>query len=342
MALNKTQISKIREELETCKKPLIFFHDDCDGLCSFLLLYRFVGDGKGIIIKTTPKVDEKFVKQVEEYGPDKVFIVDIAIVEQEFLDRIKIPVIWVDHHSPLKRTNVMYFNPRVEKVEDNMPVSYLIYKVVRQDMWISMMGAIGDWYWPDFAEEFKKEYPDLLSKEIDDPETALFETKLGKLIQIISFCLKGTTADAMKYTKILTRIKTPYEILNQETPAGKYVYKRYKAMNTEYENLLKQALKQKPDGKLLLFEYLHGNVSFTKDVANELLHRFPKEVTIIAREKSDEMKMSIRSKKIIIPPILQKALEGVEGHGGGHEHACGANVKKADFKRFIETFKSLL
>ena len=84
--LNQKQIKQIREELETCKRPLFFFHDDADGLCSFLLLYRFIKEGKGIIIKTTPRVDEKFLRKVEEYGPDKIFIVDIAIVDQYFLD----------------------------------------------------------------------------------------------------------------------------------------------------------------------------------------------------------------------------------------------------------------
>ena len=54
------------------------------------------------------------------------------------------------------------------------------------------------------------------------------------------------------------------------------------------------------------------------------------------------MKISIRSKSVIIPPILEKALEGVEGFGGGHEYACGANVKKKDFDRFIESFKKQL
>lgn len=342
MALTKEQISKIREELETCKRPLIFFHDDADGLSSFLLLYRFVKEGKGIIIKTTPRVDKRFIRKVQEYDPDKIFVVDIAIVEQDFLDQVKAPVIWMDHHTPLKRRNVQYYNPRVADADDNIPISYLAYEVVQQDLWISMVGAIADWHWPKFAEEFKKQYPDLLPKEINDPETALFETELGKLIQIVSFCLKGTTQDAMKCAKIMTRIKTPYEILNQETPAGKYIYKKYELVNKEYDELLKKALKTKPDGKLLLFEYKAGKISLTKDVANELLHRFPDNITIIAREKGDEMKMSIRSKTIVLNKILIEALQDVTGYGGGHEFACGANVKITDFKKFIENFKVLL
>lgn len=342
MALTKKQIQYVREELQTCKRPLIFFHDDADGLCSFLLFYRFVQEGKGVIVKTTPKIDSKFVYKVEEYSPDKIFIVDIAVVEQDFLDAVKAPVIWIDHHTPLKRDKVKYFNPRHEDVKDNMPISSVNYMIVQQDMWIAMVGTIADWHWPYFAEDFRKKYPDLLPKEIKDPETALFHSKVGDLVKIMSFCLKGTTSDAMKFTKIFTRIKSPYELLNQETPAARFVYKRYQEVEKGYRQLLDKALKQKPEEKILLFVYLHGNISFTKDIANELLHRNPEKVVIIAREKGDEMKMSLRSRDVNLLPILNNALKEVEGYGGGHEHACGANVKKRDFKEFIESFRKLL
>ena len=48
--------------------------------------------------------------------------------------------------------------------------------------------------------------------------------------------------------------------------------------------------------------------------------------------------MSIRSPKLL-PAALSKSLEGIEGYGGGHEYACGAAVKKKDFKMFIDNLK---
>jgi len=341
MGLTKEQITQIREELDTCKKPLIFFHDDPDGVSSFLLFYRYMREGKGVIIKTTPKIDERFLRQVQEYGPDKIFVLDIAMVEQEFIDQVNTKIIWIDHHTPLKRQNILYFNPRAKDPKDqslNVPTSYLCYQVVKQDLWIAMIGIVGDWHYPDIAEEFKKQYPDMLAKEIKDPESALFESKLGNLIEMVSFSLKGSTQDAMKCVKILTRINSPYEITKQETPGGKYLYKKYSEMKKEYQAMLNTAIKQKPIGKLLVFRYPSGSTSFTKDLANELLHRFPEYVIIIAREKDDELKMSLRSKTAVILPILLKVFEQVDGHGGGHEMACGANVKAAEFDKFLELF----
>ena len=60
-------------------------------------------------------------------------------------------------------------------------------------------------------------------------------------------------------------------------------------------------------------------MSFTGDLSNELLSKFRDKVIIIAREKSGEMKASLRSPQSInIQPVIMKALEGLEGYGGGH------------------------
>ena len=159
----KKDFDKIREELDYCKNPLIFFHDDPDGLTAFLMFYRYVGAGHGIVIKTNPKIDISYVKKVEEHSPDKVFILDIAMVEQDFLDAVKVPVIWIDHHEPLDRERVLYLNPRKIKRTDNIPASTLCYNVVNRDLWLAMIGAIGDWYFPPFADEFREAYPGLLA-----------------------------------------------------------------------------------------------------------------------------------------------------------------------------------
>ncbi|MBW2993365.1 DHH family phosphoesterase [Candidatus Woesearchaeota archaeon] len=336
--LAKKEIKEIRKELSEASNPLFFFHDDPDGVCSFLQLYRYVREGHGIIIKTTPNIGEKFLRKVEEYKPDKIFIVDIAMVEQDFIDKAKTKIIWIDHHTPLKRTgNVKYYNPRIKHPKKNVPVSYMCHQIVEQDLWIAMTGCIGDWYWPDFANKFKKEYPDLIAKPIKEAEIALFTTELGKLVRIFSFILKGKMKDVMKCIRILTRINSPYEILRQENSAGRFIYKRFEKMDKEYQKMLKYALSEgRVIDELLIYTYIHKKISFTSDLANELMHRYPNRIVIIAREKSGEMRMSLRSKTRTVLPILTESLKGIKGYGGGHEFACGANVAKEDFNKFIE------
>ena len=80
-------------------------------------------------------------------------------------------------------------------------------------------------------------------------------------------------------------------------------------------------------------------MSFTGDLANELIYKFPGKIVIVGREKDGEIRMSLRSSKINLRGILNKALVNVEGYGGGHEFACGANVKKRDFDVFISQIR---
>ena len=148
--LTKKHYQQIKDELDNCKNPLYFFDDDPDGLSSFLLLYRYKKEGHGIVVKTHPRLDIRLVPRLEDYKPDKVFVLDVALVEQDFIDQCKAPVIWIDHHGPYERNKVKYFNPRLNNKDSNIPTTYLCYKVVQQDLWIAMLGCIADYYLPDF------------------------------------------------------------------------------------------------------------------------------------------------------------------------------------------------
>ncbi len=339
--LRKREYEQIRDELDNCKNPLYFFHDDPDGVCSFLQFYRYKGEGVGVIVKSTPRIDHRFLKKVREVEPDKIFVLDIADITQEFIDKTNVPIIWFDHHGPYDRKKVKYFNPRVID-GSNPPVSFMSYFVFRRWEWISLIGTVSDWYLPEekSREILTKDHKDLLPDDISRPEDALFDTKAGLLSKIISFALKGTHSDAMKYVRVLTRIKSPYEILNQETAQGRYIYKKYEKINGMYDSLLKEALRMVDDSGFLIFTYSEDNMSFTGDLANELLYRYPEKMIVIAREKSGEMKCSLRSSAYVLPHMIDKAIAGFKGHGGGHEHAAGAVVKKEDFDEFINRLRA--
>ncbi len=337
--LTDKEVAKIKDALLSYKKPFFLFHDDPDGLASFLLFYRFVKEGRGYVVKALPKITKEYAKKVEDYGADIVFILDIAMVDQEFIDAVKVPIYWIDHHPVLERENVNYFNPR--KTVGNIPTPAMCYQIVQQDLWLTVTGCIGDWYWPtELVEEFRKKYPGLLPDEIKTVEQALLNSPLGKLIKLFSFNLKGTTNDVLQSIKTFTRIEGPFEILRSETPRGRFLLKRYEKINEQFEKLYSEAVKKKTDDKILLFTYQDDRLSLTKDVANELIANFPDKVIILGREKDDEYRCSLRSgKNIALDKIFAKALVGIEGYGGGHEQACGAAIKKHNFERFIENLR---
>ncbi len=336
--ISEKQLDEIRGFLKKSENPLFFFDDDADGFCSFLLFKKYVDKGKGVVIKSSPVLDVSFLRKVEEYSPDFVFILDKPMVSEEFVEGVHVPIIWVDHHAPVDVKGVRYYNPRVNNPDIYLPTSYICYKVVKQDLWVAMCGIVGDWLIPEFFEDFMKEYPDLVEKT-DNPGDVLYKQPLGKLVRILAFVLKGKISDVNKCVGILAKISTPYELLNQTTSRARFIYRRFEKIDKEYKELLDEAVKSATDDKVLAFYYPSKKMSFTGELSNELSYIFPDKLVIVGRKKGDEFRLSIRSKTHKLPKMIEKALEDVEGYGGGHEYACGGNIKSKDINKFVSNLR---
>jgi single-stranded DNA-specific DHH superfamily exonuclease len=343
MALTENQLSELRNLFDSSARPVILFDDDPDGLTSFLMIYKHIREGKGIPVKNAPELGPELAQKVNDYCPDLVIIVDVPIVNQEFIDKVKAKIVWVDHHPLVERKGVAYYNPRAQDPADNSPTSYWIYKTLKENIWIAMTGMIGDWFMPEqeIINEFIAAYPALLSPEIKKPEIALHNSKLGELVRIISFNLKGKTSDVIKSIKVLTRIKDPSEIIEQKTPAGNFIYKKYDKLREKYDALMKN-VKIKPGDKLVLFSYSSPDYSFSAEISNALIYKHPDKIILVVWEYNGEYKCSLRSTKMKLPPLIEKALEGVNGYGGGHDHAAGACIKIADFEQFVVNIRKQL
>src|SRR3989344_1239408 len=340
--LTSPEIALLQEELRTAKNPLFFYDADADGLCSFLLLYRIIKEGKGIRVSATSKIDLELVRKVQENHPDKIFILDIPMVDQLFVDAVKLPLFWIDHHQPQEVRKVHYFNPRISNPNSYFPTTRMAYQVSQNsdDLWIAAAGCLADWHMPDFIEQVIEKYPELLPEKCD-LATALYKHPIGRLEKLFFFLQKGPSAEVRKSISILTRISSPQEIFNQETAAGKFIYRRFEKVNAKYEEIFAQAKKNVTKSRIILFTYNSQQWSFTANIANQLSAVYPKKVVIIAREKSGSMKCSLRA-QFPIAEALERALIGVEGYGGGHPNACGAVIKQEDWERFLGQFKEEL
>ncbi len=336
--IDEKSIGKIRNALTSSSRPIIFFDDDADGLSSFLQFYKLNNEAKGVIFKSAKPIGLNFLKKVEESQADSVFILDIHSADQDFLDKLN-NAWWIDHHTPQKRKNVNYFNPMLDNEKDERPVSYWAYQITKKSTWLALAGCIGDWFLPEDLRT-TLEFPELLPEEIKRPEDALFKTDIGKLARIFNFILKGRNKEAMACVKVLTRIKSPYEILEGTTSQGRYIWKKYKKMDETYKKLKGSISKGKDN--LIVFVYPDDKTSLTSELSNELLYENPDKFIVIAREKNEEMKCSLRSSKYKVLPILKKSLKNIDGFGGGHLHACGCHIKKRDFEQFINNIREQL
>ena len=167
--LTKKQVKEIKEHLEKSQNPLFLFDNDQDGLCSFLLLQRYLGRGKGYPVKVSPKLTKDYFRKINELNSDYLFILDQPEVSEEFFEKVQeknIPVVWIDHHeiSGIKIPNfVNYYNPVYNKKKSSEPTTAICYQITqrKKDLWLGVAGCVADHFTPDFYEEFKKQYPEL-------------------------------------------------------------------------------------------------------------------------------------------------------------------------------------
>jgi len=333
--LTSKQLNEIRELLEQSQNPVFFFDNDPDGLASFLLLRRYCGKGKGVAIKSFPELNVSYARKLHELKPDIIFILDKPLVDPKFISSARelgIAVVWIDHHPVQSIPEVHYFNPLQNKPESNEPVSFWCYQVSRRekDMWIAMIGCLGDWFLPPFAGEFAKKYADIFDK-FATPAQALYGTELGKIIKILSFALKDTTSNVIKLLKALIETESPYEILKGEKK-HEQTLERFSQVSKTYLKFLEKAKNLAENNSLLWFQY-SGALSLSGELANELFYFSPQKVIVVAYIKDNKVNISLRGKNDI-RILVKKDLEGIEGTGGGHEHACGATVHLDDLPKF--------
>ena len=340
------QIEEIREHLENARNPVFFFDNDPDGLCSFVLLQRYIGRGKGIAIKSNPGLEGTYFKRVEELKSDYIFVLDKPLIDEEFIKKAQvanIPLVHIDHHNVPETPTEYYYNT-FHTSGLNEPTSYLCYKISqrKEDDWIAAIGCITDAYLPDFIEDIKKKYPDLLKGSYKTAYDIQYNTELGKICMILSFGIKDSTSNVVLLMKYMMKINNPWDILEESAKTKQILY-RFNEINEKYEKILEKA-RENIDENLLYFTY-SGDMSISQYVSNKLMYEFPNKVIVIVYTKGNIANVSLRWSKDIRVPVVNTVKEIEGATGGGHEHACGARVPldKLEFfkEKLLEEIKKI-
>jgi len=339
------QVQEIKEHLERAQSPIFFFDNDQDGLCSFLLLQRYLGRGKGVAVKSFPDLDASYFRKVEELSGDYIFILDKPVVSESFFEeahKFNIPIVWIDHHEAEKKLPefVNYYNPLYNSEKTNEPVTALCYQITsrKEDLWLAVIGCISDRFYPSFYSEFKNQFPEL-SIESEDAFDIFYKSEIGKIAKMFSFGLKDNTTNVVLMLKFLIKSGGPYDVL-EKTPKNRILHERFELLSNKYRKLLNKAidLNDKSE-KILFFEY-GGDLSISGDLSNELSYLFPKKFIIVGYIKGIKINLSARGKNI--KPLMSEAIKGLEGgRSGGHDNAVGAQMRVDDLEKFKSNLISL-
>lgn len=339
--LTKKQIKEIKGHLEKAQNPVFFFDNDPDGLCSFLLLQRSIGRGKGVPVKSFPDLTVDYFRKIKELNTDYVFILDKPVVSKEFfkeIEQINIPVVWIDHHFIEKKdipSFVNYYNPLFNKSKTNEPVTALCYQIInkKDDIWLAVIGCVSDKFFPDFYSEFKKVYSDLaFCGDTCSAFDIFYKSQIGKIARMFLFALKDKTSNVINLLKFLMNVETPYEIL-EEGNKNHNMHYRFNQISQRSQKLLEKALEVAQQSEKVLFFQYAGDLSISSDLSNELSYMFPEKVIVVVYVAGVKANISIRGKKI--REVILKIINDFQGAtGGGHEDAVGVRIKIEDLEKF--------
>jgi len=340
--LTKKQIQEIREHLEKAQNPIFFFDNDADGLCSFLLLQRFIERGKGVAMKSADSGN--YFKKVQELNADYIFILDKPVVSEKFFEEVKqvnLPVVWIDHHDNGGEVPdfANYYNPLFNEGKTNEPVAEICYRITgkKDDLWIAVVGCIYDHFIPDFYLEFMKKYSDL-GIDSDNVKEIYFKSQIGKIARIFNAALKDRTTNVVRMLKFLAKAKTPYDVL-EEGSKNQTMHEKFNDIEGRFQKLLEKA-GENVEGPILFFQY-GGETSISSDLSNGLRYKFPDKIIVVIYVSGEKVNISIRGENV--RKIVLEAIKDLEGAtGGGHERAVGVRVKVKDIEKFKEKFVELV
>lgn len=336
-----------KEMLDKSSNPLYIFDDDADGLAATLALLRYKKGGVRTV-KARPELYDKDVKRVDIY--DLIVILDMPKVSQQAFDILKdLPVLWLDHHEPQKcPKNCTYINPKNYDKDSYIPTSEIAYNILKGEeklsLWTVTAGTVADAKIPPFLDEVFQAHPALKSSQ--ELDTLRFDSPIARLVEIFSFAIKGSKKNIEQNIDILKKIDIDdlLQTQEQQTPAVKKLYKNIHQYLDTYRTLVdcaEKEIKGKEDKEIVVFRYSTQH-AMSQELSNVLSYKFPDKLLIIARSNGKDIKGSLRSRQRDLRPLLEEAMKGLDGYGGGHSAACGMSISEEDFDTFIDRLDAMV
>jgi len=299
---------KALDFLNKVNEAKIVFHSDADGVCSAVLVAKYL-KGRGAKVKFVANdLDERKLNLLD-INKNLIFV-DLAVDQYEdFVKKLKKALI-IDHHKisfNLNEIGLIHVNPRF-KSDKYVSCSQVIYDIVGGPEWIMKIGAVGD----------------MALKGTEQEEEG------GRIISAIKV-VKGLRALPKVVDELLICENISEFVEKPENQALMDI------LDKEIETqILKFDIQGAED---INFFNIRSKLSILGIVSTALFDQYPNKTIICYKKKGDIYKISGRSLKYDLGSIFKKATEGL-GRGGGHPQAAGASV--SDFKKFKKRVLELM
>jgi len=331
-------------------EPLIIFHNDTDGICSCVLMNKFLQKRirkKADIISQPMPPQKNLMSKIKMCLPTKIMFLDLAIDQKRrFVKRLEnfCDILIIDHHpvtNDMNSERTVHFNPRLKNKDIYQSASYLVYKICsrfpefekKKLLWVAAVGAIGDYDLSgssDLIKEAKKEYPEIIKKTDDK---SLRESLFGQIAEIIT-AAKACNIPPEEIAKIIYESKSCEEVLNNQT-----LINAYKQVQAEIEKLIIDAKSKFDPNKKIFFYEIKSKFSLRAVVATRLSEMWPDKIVIVWQKVRNKIRVAGRnqSRKFDVGNLLKSALTpGMKASFGGHPAASGGIIDEKDWDEFRE------
>lgn len=324
---------------------IIIFNNDGDGICSCVLLERYLHGKTGKrsygIAQPMPP-DKNLIRRVQSTVPSKIILTDMAIDQQPALVKKlagMCEVLIIDHHQVNQNMNsrrVVHYNPRIESRKIYQSSSYGAYKIcsqimdTKESLWVAAVGMVSD-YNLDFSQDIVTDI-----RKRFGIEGKLYDSWIGRIADMIEAGRATKAFSCEQMMEIIFAAKNHEDILNNQ----KFI-EAYRELQNEIVAVLEDAkTSSEIAGKVMLYN-IKSKYNLSSAISTRMSEIYRNRLIVIYQKAGSRIKVSARNQKgMNVGKILENAVKGF-GSGGGHEAAAGATMDIKDWERFKENVVKL-
>lgn len=350
----KPAIDFINKIKETDRVVIACGHDN-DSICSAAVISKLFQKIKKVqfgvfITKDNFALTKEDMEDISKMEPTHVIVLDIAHIESSN-ELAKYKSLIIDHHQPLKLSDVTYCNPREFEKKIYMPVSYLVFKIYEkfdnpsEIIWIAAVGVLAD-HAVSIADDLfgliKEKEPQLIGETKIKDEDLFSHSYLGNLAKVFDSARVMKGRDGSKLAvRFLIQSRSYEDLKNEKNEDAEKLLSWSEAVQKEFKRLVADFNKKKKliKGKIIFYE-IPSKLSMKSSLSGYLAQFYKDKILVIAQKFGKNLDISFRRGekiKIDLNKMAKKAVTGIpNADGGGHEAAAGARIPVKYIAKFLK------
>lgn len=367
--------SKLVESYNSQTRVGLLYDDDPDGVCSGVILEKFLGLREIPVVERIPlsreliPFSEEFNAKIKERRIDSLIITDLNITNFGFFENFNlfkqkfpdVDIVIFDHHQDGSDYGIEYYfntdNLQKQISGSQFCCSKFVFEVcklidpkVAEYSWIKAIGIIGDsnqitWK-RDIVSLIEKINESISAGDDDSKKEYLipeefedfYQNPFGEVSNLVFYGLSKSSKEIFKIYDVIYNAEDIFSVLDSLSS-----YSEIEEEINDYIDDFNYYEKNNWDPKeFSVFEMeIKSDYDINCILSNKLSYKNPDILFMIYRKDKDGFiyaSFRLQNKSINTGMLAEIANSFPEGNGGGHIQASGIKIRKDDFKEFKSKF----